>query len=148
MLITSSTAIGPLIASFVVQYSSNTWRTFIWACAALAGANVVAVFLFFPESNFQRPVDAIPGERTVIQTEPHTVEKGNAEHLEDIVEGVWDVDVVPKPFTTIWRTGVTTNPSVNLLKVALRPFIMVCCPDVILAVFMYGTALAAQVTLM
>lgn len=93
-------------------------------------------------------MDAVPGERTVIQTETPDVEKINSEHLEDVVEGVWDVDVVPKPFTTIWRSEIAINPSVNLFKVALRPFIMVCCPDVILAVFMYGTALAAQVTLM
>jgi MFS family permease len=152
ILITTATAIGPILASFIVQYDSNTWRTFNWVCTGLAAATVVAVFFCYPESNFERPIDTVPGERTIIEIETKgespDQEKGSTTHREDVIQGVWSVDSVPKPLSSIWKQGWSINPSVNLGKAFVRPLILACCPDVILAVYVFGVSLSAQVVLM
>jgi MFS family permease len=43
---------GPMIAGFLI--SARGWRWFFILCAILIGANLVAILLFFPETNYRR----------------------------------------------------------------------------------------------
>ncbi|KAJ4286512.1 hypothetical protein N0V90_013212 [Kalmusia sp. IMI 367209] len=148
ILIASATAIGPLLGSFIVQYSPGTWRDFVWVCAGLSGANLVAIFCVYPESNFHRP-DEVPhmisptGTRlTDTETEK---EKGEIVRTETVS---WHrVSVVKKPWTKIWTSFITVDPNVSLPAAFYRPIVMMFRPSVLFAVFMYGTALASQIVL-
>lgn len=147
IFITTGSAIGPLIASLIVQYSTGTWRTYVWTCAALAGFNTIFLFLCFPESNFDRSEeqDTIDIEVPVPRD---GADKSSSMHIERSPTEERSLDVVPKPWTEIWRTLVTVDSRINFWRSLLRPFILIACPDILLTVFVYGTTLAAQIILM
>lgn len=79
----SGTAVGPLIAGFMVQSTAQTWRSYFWLCAGLAAANLALLFIFYPESNFRRPnfehdreieMDLAEDEETAIKSNSSFVE--------------------------------------------------------------------------
>ncbi|KAJ4347359.1 uncharacterized protein N0V89_011300 [Didymosphaeria variabile] len=147
LLISSATAIGPLLASFITEYSPGSWRDYIWVCAALAGANSLAIFLFYPESNFNRTrktphVVSVEGQ----QVADANTEKGEIIRTDTIS---WHhVSVVKKSWTKIWTSFITVNPDVNILRVFFEPTLTLGRPAVLYAVFVFGTSLAAQVIMM
>ncbi|GIC87809.1 putative MFS transporter [Aspergillus udagawae] len=55
ILISSGSAIGPLVNSLMVQYLPSSWRAFLWLCFALAVADIGLMLFLCPESNFRRP---------------------------------------------------------------------------------------------
>ncbi|KAK7183732.1 hypothetical protein PSPO01_10068 [Paraphaeosphaeria sporulosa] len=146
LLISSATAIGPLLASFITQYSPGSWRDYVWVCAALAGANALVIYLVCPESNYNRE----------IMTPTH-ISLLNTRYAEDISEAgeivrmnttSWHhVNVVKKPWTEIWTSFITVDHKVNLLVAFWRPVQMLSRPAVLFAIFLYGTHLAAQIIL-
>jgi hypothetical protein len=128
----------------MVQYSPGGWKDFVWVCAALAGANLVAIYLLYPESNFIRPDSTIEsdsqhGENS--QAEKTTIVRT------DIISR-HQVKVVPKPWPSIWTSIITVNQDASFFEISLRPLKMLLKPSVLLAVFVYGSSLAAQVILM
>lgn len=147
LLIASATAIGPLIASFITQYSPGSWRDYVWVCAALAGANALAIYLVYPESNYDR--GGVPTN--------HISELG-AQRIEEAGGGMeivptnhvrcHHVDEVKKPWRTTLTSIITVNHNVHLLSVFWRPVLMLLRPAVLFAIFVYGTHLAAQIILM
>ncbi|KAF2032571.1 putative MFS transporter [Setomelanomma holmii] len=148
ILISGATAIGPLCASFIVEYSRGGWVDFIWVCAALAGANIVAIYLLYPESNFTRPnvpVQHVPLPGT--QSPGCEGEKGDMVRVEDASRHY--VSVVKKPWMSIWKPSsiFTINRDVSLPKTFVLPLKMLARPSVLLAVYIYGTSLASQVIL-
>lgn len=52
-------AFGPFLGGIIVTYSS--WRTIFWLQAALAGAGVLGVFFFVPETAHHRKIDDLKG---------------------------------------------------------------------------------------
>lgn len=64
------------------------------------------------------------------------------------VEYVDSVDVVDKPLTSVWTSLITVDHSVSLTQAFIRPLILLACPDVLFAIFVYGTSLASQIILM
>lgn len=162
VLTASATALGPLIAGYVVQYSVGTWRDYIWVSAALAGFNLVVVILFYPESNFHRPHVAVESHSEVTDKE-HTVSsifektEGTSSHLDSaggenvsshMAHGVQHVDHIKVPWTSIWFSFLRVDSEVSLMTVAVRPLIALIHPAVVWGVFVYGASLAAQVILM
>tara|TARA_R110002003_G_scaffold502_11_gene20124 strand:- start:10033 stop:10479 length:447 start_codon:yes stop_codon:yes gene_type:complete len=148
-MISSATAIGPLLASFIIEYSSGGWRDYIWVCAALAGANLVAIYLLYPESNFSRPeihVHHVPLASTW-SAEP---EGGKRDMMQIEDASRHHVSVVKKPWRSIWKPSaiITINHEVSLLEVSILPIKLLLRPSVLLAVYIYGTSLASQVILM
>lgn len=136
----------------MIQYSPGGWVDYVWVCAALAGCNLVLLYLLYPESNFDRPelpaqdtlpLPAAPGaddlERkpTVFAVEDH-----------NRLERVDTVSVVDKPLTSVWTSFITVDHSVSFFRIVLHPLILLLCPDVLYAIFVYGTALASQIILM
>ncbi|KAJ4310731.1 hypothetical protein N0V94_008305 [Neodidymelliopsis sp. IMI 364377] len=146
ILVSTATAIGPLIASFMVQYSPGGWIDYVWVCAALAGANLVAIYLFYPESNFIRPeTSSHPTEPGSQHGENLQAEKATIVRTDTISRH--QVKVVPKPWMSIWTSIITVNHDASLFEIFLRPLKMLLKPSILLAVFVYGTSLAAQIIL-
>ncbi|SPO07008.1 related to MFS transporter [Cephalotrichum gorgonifer] len=150
ILISGSSAMGPLIASFVVQYSTGGWIDFAWVCMALSGLNLVLLWLFYPESNFHRPEAEVTGEVSEVAPvaqKPTTLELDSIEANNSGVERIVTVDTVPTKWMNVWTSLITVDGSVNILKVGFRPLVLLLCPDVLFATFLYGTALASQIIL-
>ncbi|KKA27175.1 hypothetical protein TD95_004307 [Thielaviopsis punctulata] len=161
MFAVCGTAIGPLIGGFIVSYDSNTWRTFSWVCAALAGFNFVAMFFLFPESSYTRPVhghhDSSIGAGKEAQnwgsdkdgkgnsSEAGVYEKEVGENTEFGVAATDKDFAVPMEYKKVWRQTVRVNPLVSLPRVFAMPFLFVANIPVIWTVFVYGTNMAAQI---
>lgn len=147
ILISSASAIGPLLASFIVQYSRGGWVDYVWVCAALAGANTAAIYLLYPESNFNRPEESPhPISTPGMHLAKVETEKGETVRTEAMSRHC--VSVVEKPWMSIWKTVISVDRDVNMLEVFVRPIIMLFRPSVLLAVFIYGTSLASQIIMM
>jgi hypothetical protein len=141
----------------MVQYSPGTWRDYVWVSAALAGANLLLIIVFYPESNFARPhtvtsdqVEVSEGKTSETFIEDHA---GNTSHMESskphaALQGVQHVDHVQVPWTSIWFSFFKVDHEASLPTIAIRPIIALIHPAVVWAVFVYGSSLAAQVTIM
>ncbi|KAJ8118507.1 hypothetical protein OPT61_g524 [Boeremia exigua] len=146
ILIASATAIGPLVASFIVQYSSGTWVDYMWVCAALAGVNMVAIFFAYPESNFRRHESGSQHVAEMLASPQGRSDKDREVlRTEDVSRQT--ACVVRRPWTSIWKTCFTVDPSITLLEAFLQPLIILFKPSVLLAVYLYGTSLASQIIL-
>ncbi|KAH7083974.1 MFS transporter [Paraphoma chrysanthemicola] len=148
ILISSATAIGPLVASYIIEYSPGGWRDYVWVCAALAGANFVAIYLCYPESNFNRPEIHVTQVPISIAASAHMENgKGDMTQIEDASRHY--VSVVKKPWGSIWKASaiITINEDASFLKLSMLPVKMLLRPSVLLAVYIYGTSLASQVIL-
>lgn len=148
MLVSSATALGPLIAAYMVQDGPGTWRNFVWLSAAVAGLNFVLLVLFYPESNFHRPQDAsMSPEKSSTENDTEKAVSAHAtEHA--MPHGTQQVDHVHVPWTSIWFSFITIDKTISMPKTILRPLAFLASPNVLWAVFVYGTALSAQIILM
>lgn len=154
----SSTALGPLIAGYIVQYSAGTWRDYVWVSAALAGFNLILLILLYPESNFHRPHVEF-GDHSATSRTDRGLDKGEelASHLDSTMEkgddgvtghGIQHVDHIHVPWKSIWFSLFKVDHQVSFVTVAIRPLMSLIHPAVVWGVFVYGVALAAQVILM
>ncbi len=131
----------------MVRYSPNGYIDWMWVSAALAGFNLVMLFLFYPESNYHRPdTDGAP------LALPQSA-KLEASEIEDAHETTQRSDirtdyVVDKPLASVWTSYITVDHSVGFFRICIRPLILLLCPDVLFATLLYGVTLAAQLILM
>ena len=137
----------------MVQYSPGTWRDFVWVSAALAGLNLLLMFLFYPESNFHRPIPRSITNRSVENFKNLEQEKSpSSTHIDfDIHQspyGVQHVDHVHVSWISIWNTFWTVDETVSFRRAMIRPVLFLLYPPVLWAVLVYGAALGAQVILM
>lgn len=159
--VSSATAIGPLIASFIVADTEGTWRNFSWLCAGLAGLNLALMFLFYPESTFSRT----SARRSVSSYQPQIpqldykggnepqpsstqLETKDPESPNDPNDGVQHVEHIDVAWTQIWLSFFRYDRTVGLAAIFLRPLCYIIYPVVLWTVFVYGTSLASQVILM
>ncbi|KFZ24527.1 hypothetical protein V502_00993 [Pseudogymnoascus sp. VKM F-4520 (FW-2644)] len=160
VLISSATALGPLIASYMVQYSLGTWRDFVWLSAALAGFNLILLILFYPESNFRRPPLPTKFRHHLEESQKAANDYSNdnsegkstesrVEHSLSIVDpnDVQHVKHIKVPWHSIWFSFIKVDHSVNFLKAFLHPLVFLVYPPVVWAIFVYGAALSSQVIL-
>ncbi|KAG8630623.1 hypothetical protein KVT40_002242 [Elsinoe batatas] len=143
ILTSGATAIGPLIAGFVIAGNPGTWRDFSWVCAALAGFNLVVIYLFYPESTFRRPMiyEVVDAEE---------IEKENDTRV-GVVEteglGVQHVSHVQVSWPKVWTSLIRYDRSIGFFQAFTRQLAFILYPSVLWAVLVYGTALASQVIL-
>jgi hypothetical protein len=132
----------------MVQYSPGGYVDYIWVSAAMSGFNLLLLFLFYPESNFQRP--DLHDAPLVAESKPGALEIESANEASPGPRDSGDQAeyVVDKRLASVWTTFVTVDHSVNFLKVFLRPFVLLLCPDVLFATLLYGITLASQIILM
>ncbi|KAI6356227.1 hypothetical protein MCOR25_007917 [Pyricularia grisea] len=154
ILIAGASAVGPLVASFIVQYSPGTWVDYMWVCVALAAFNVVLLIFALPESNYHRekPEAADNGVETqdIEIREPKSQAGSTDAEKVDSVEVQEDENpiVVHKPWSSIWPTFITLNKSQgSFLHACLRQLTHALYPDVLFAIFVYGSSLASQIIL-
>lgn len=151
ILISSGTAVGPLVGGFIVEGGPGKWRDFVWLCAALAGIDLLGIFFLYPESSFTRPpVSATPlsstkdvghkstdeavGTCDVIENPSHT---GQNTH-----QYSW---VVELSYPKVWTSFYRVNPLVNLTKAFILPVLFLLSVPVVWTVFLYGGSLASQI---
>lgn len=130
-----------------MQYSPGNWVDYMWVCAALAGANLVAIYLLYPESNFVRS-DVPPH---TIRSDSHPRGDPEAEKVTTVRTETINrhyIKIVHRPWLSIWASIVTINHDTGLLEIFLRPLKMIVSPSILFAIFVYGTSLAAQIILM
>lgn len=154
ILISSGTAVGPLVGGFIVEGGPGKWRDFVWLCAALAGIDLLGIFFLYPESSFTRPpVSATPlsstkdvghkstdeavGTCDVIENPSHT---GQNTH-----QYSW---VVELSYPKVWTSFYRVNPLVNLTKAFILPVLFLLSVPVVWTVFLYGGSLASQIIMM
>lgn len=119
----------------------------MWVCVALAGANLVAIYLLYPESNFIRTeTNSRAAEHDSNHSNDPEAEKVITARMETINQH--HVKIVPKPWLSIWTSVITINHDAGLFETFFRPFKTLLSPTILFAVFVYGTSLAAQVILM
>lgn len=146
-----ATAIGPLIASFMVAYLPGTWSDFSWLCMALAFFCFWMMFFFFPESNFHRPSDPLDqsghsqdaSQGEGLKDEPSSIHKeAGAE-----ATAVQHVDHVEIDWVKVYTSFIHYDHSLKLSTAILRPICFIALPPVTWTIFMFGSSLAAQVIL-
>ncbi|EFX02135.1 aldehyde dehydrogenase [Grosmannia clavigera kw1407] len=154
IFISCGSAVGPLIAGFVVQDSPGTWRDYEWVSASLAGFTLVAIFFFYPESSFIRPStdEDTPSGSFDLASDPAKKEEldGMSSRVENAVPAaaavaVGTVPVVPISYPRVWTSFFKINPLVRLHRAFAMPFAFVLCVPVLWTIFIYGSSLAAQV---
>lgn len=132
---------------------TNSWRDFVWFTAALAGFNLLVLFLAFPEPNFTRP--------SVLQAVHLTeTDKDDIKHVENeksanglisepaALHGVQTVDISNPSWMRTLSTTWKVNHEVNLVKTFLHPLVFLTYPSVVWAIFLYGVSLSPQIILM
>ncbi|KGO56982.1 Major facilitator superfamily domain, general substrate transporter [Penicillium expansum] len=144
ILISGGTAVGPLIAGFMVQSTAQTWRSYFWLCVGLAAVNLVLLFIFCPESNFRRPDfedDGQIGMKPVGDEE--ATEKSNTSFVESASTNVeYTVHLLPfKERLSLIRY----NDSINFLKALVDPLRLLRHPSVLWAIYAYGCSLSPQI---
>jgi hypothetical protein len=159
LLISSATAIGPLVAAYMVQYSPGTWRDYVWVSAALAGFNLVVMIIFYPESNFHRShtviPEPVPSDRAQESTfadesSPDREKHGASSHSAIEMSrphGVQHVDHVRISWQSVWFSFLKVDSGASFIKVFLHPFVFLSYPSVLWGIFVYGAALSSQVIL-
>lgn len=150
-----ATAIGPLIASFMVTYLPGTWVDFSWLCMALSSLCLVMMFFFYPESNFDQPTEgqterghSRDAEHSTIADDKETSihqEAGSDKHSD---HGVQHLDHVDIDWVKVYTTVFQYDSSLKFTVAILRPVAFAALPPVLWAILVYGSSLAAQVILL
>ncbi|KAI5200549.1 hypothetical protein E4T39_05703 [Aureobasidium subglaciale] len=142
VLVAGATAVGPLLASFIIEYSPETWHTFSWVCAGIAGFNLLAVYFLYPESSFVRPVHY---EVSMAPDEKNINKETHVECLPEVEAGLLHVDPVPVQWIKVWTSIWSVNKDASTIRAFAQPFVFLLYPNVLWAVFMYGCSLASQI---
>ncbi|KAI1840752.1 hypothetical protein JX266_013026 [Neoarthrinium moseri] len=155
LLISGSTAVGPMIASFMIGRLPDTWRDFTWLCFGLSLLSFVLIFLLYPESSYQRPQAPGPTDDIVLRDNnaSKSDEEGGFGHssIQDIMppseQSGGGLEIVNISWLKTWSSFISYNPSISLATAFLRPLALIALPAVVWSALVFGTALGAQVAL-
>ncbi|KAK7413355.1 hypothetical protein QQX98_007732 [Neonectria punicea] len=154
VFISGGSAVGPLIGGFMVESSPGIWRDFVWLCAALSGFDLLAIFLFYPESSFirsslspQPPLDSPANGSCPTKDDIGTISNGIAGRSEHLERGKAHNGPVRVSFTQVWGSFIHYNAMASLPRAFVLPFVFLGCLPVLWAILVYGSALASQVIL-
>ncbi|CAG7943208.1 unnamed protein product [Penicillium nalgiovense] len=124
--------LGPMFSGFIVQALGMDWA--FWIVTMFVGASLISMFFFMPETKFDGP-----------RPDPFQTSTVNADKDRVLVQ---ESSAVPKKTFVqelkFWNSG---DPTVNLLHVFLRPFVLVAYPTVLWSCCIYGMALSWNVIL-
>lgn len=124
--------LGPMLSAFIIQSLGINWAFYI--VAAFIGLNLITMFFFMPETKFT-------GTRPSTMRQQAVSEKHEPSHLE-IVEVVEKHTYMQE--LAVLRTG---DGEVSLLKIFLRPFVLLAYPTVLWSCLIYGMSLSWNVIL-
>ncbi|QKX63960.1 uncharacterized protein TRUGW13939_11132 [Talaromyces rugulosus] len=124
ILISAGTAIGPLIAGFMVQSTAQTWRSYFWLCVGLAAANLALLFFFYPESNFRRPELQ---HNNQINMGVEAIDKSGFDFVETVPRADMEYTIHILPF--IERLSlIRYDTSISFLKALVNPLTLLRHP--------------------
>ncbi|KAF7174303.1 hypothetical protein CNMCM5623_006862 [Aspergillus felis] len=141
ILISSGSAIGPLVNSLMVQYLPSTWRAFLWLCFALAVADIGLMLFLGPESNFRRP------EWDATAIEPEATETKAAQEMFLEHAPPEEVYTVHKPSLADIIVPVRLDRELKFFWALVAPLRLLTQPAVIWVILLYGCALSPQIIL-
>ncbi|CAK7199880.1 hypothetical protein SEUCBS139899_002566 [Sporothrix eucalyptigena] len=143
--------LGPLFSALIIQRYGMGWAFYI--VAAFIGLSVVFMFLLMPETKFSgtRPD---PYHHLSVDGDIDFTDRASAQNIERI-SGNADADVndtastpggnAKHSFLRTLKPWSRPDPNINLLKVFLRPFVLLAYPTVVWASLVYGCSLAWNV---
>ncbi|KAJ5133073.1 Major facilitator superfamily domain general substrate transporter [Penicillium atrosanguineum] len=146
ILISCGTAVGPLVAGFMVQYTAQTWRSYFWLCVGLAAANLVLLFFFCPESNFRRPdceLDTQMELQHAIDDE-ELAGKLSSSFVENVSGGNLGYTIHLLPLKERLNL-VRYDTSISLLRTFVEPLRLLRHPSVLWTIYAYGCSLSPQI---
>ncbi|GFF23905.1 uncharacterized MFS-type transporter C1271.10c [Aspergillus udagawae] len=141
ILISSGSAIGPLVNSLMVQYLPSSWRAFLWLCFALAVADIGLMLFLCPESNFRRP------EWDVAAIEPDATEAKATQETFFEHEPQEEVYTVHRPSLAHIIVPVRLDRELKFFWAMVAPLRLLTRPAVIWVILLYGCALSPQIIL-
>lgn len=131
----------------MVEYTTDTWRSYFWLCAALAGANVVLLLFFCPECNFYRPQAEQYTEN--IQLGPtkndDDSDKETCSFREVVSTGEYTIHT---PSFKDRLSPVRYGRNISFLKTLVNPLMLLRHPAVLWGIFTYGCCLSPQIIMM
>lgn len=146
ILISGGSAVGPLIGGFMVQYTSNTWRSFVWLCLAVAVFNILLLVFLFPESNFQRP-DVHPHMMQELETVADCKENEST-FVENVPGAPPDEYTIHTPSLWDILPLIRYDEQTNFLLALISPLRLLTHPSILWVIFTYGIALSPQIIMM
>ncbi|GFG17848.1 hypothetical protein IFM5058_08693 [Aspergillus udagawae] len=141
ILISSGSAIGPLVNSLMVQYLPISWRAFLWLCFALAVADIGLMLFLCPESNFRRP------EWDVTAIEPDATEAKATQETFFEHAPQEEVYTVHRPSLADIIVPVRLDRELKFFWAMVAPLRLLTRPAVIWVILLYGCALSPQIIL-
>ncbi|RHZ45161.1 uncharacterized protein CDV56_103435 [Aspergillus thermomutatus] len=143
VLISGGSAVGPLVGGFMVQYTSDTWRSFVWLCFALAIFNVVLLVFLFPECNFERPEPLTSMQQ--LQTAADCKEN-EATFIENASEAPLEEEyTVYTPSHREVLRPVHYDKGTNFFLTLISPLKLLIHPSILWGIFTYGVSLSPQI---
>lgn len=155
ILVSSGSVVGLLVSGFVVAYSPDTWRDAVWITVAIIGFTLLAIYLFFPESTFDRP--PIQQDTSILnngKTDDAEIRiedssKITTEYHESLTEesGV-SQDGSDLSLPKVWASFFRVDHNVSFFLVFTRPLTFLISPLILWTIILYGSSLASQIILM
>lgn len=162
---------GPLVAGYIGEASKETWRAFQWFAAALAGLNLVVVFLAFPETSYRRPegdyesdirleqvdqlVHDLQEDSKAVKPEIMHMEYNGVDQEQGIEARPADVSasrthytIITPSWSEIWTSLPLLDRDVVFWRVMLRPVVFTASPIVVWGIYLYGIHLGTQIVVM
>jgi MFS family permease len=130
--------LGPMLSAFIIQALGMNWAFYI--VGFFIFGNFVSMFFFMPETKYTSPRPEILRTNEVYELS----EKTPPSHVEEKGEEVQTTKTSTVRQLKPWGTS---DANVNLLKVFLRPFVLVSYPTVLWGCLIYGLALSWNVIL-
>ncbi|KAJ5662857.1 Major facilitator superfamily domain general substrate transporter [Penicillium longicatenatum] len=147
ILIAGGTAIGPLIAGFMVQSTAKTWRSYFWLCVGLAAVNLALLFFFCPESNFHRPnIEHGRQIETDLAGDDEVAKKSSSSFFETVSTDALRYTIHLLPFKERLSL-IRYDTSISFLKALINPLRLLRHPSVLWAIYAYGCSLSPQIIL-
>ncbi|KAL3439839.1 major facilitator superfamily domain-containing protein [Aspergillus insuetus] len=142
-LIAGGSAVGPLIAGFMVEYCADAWRSFVWLGFALGMFNALLMVFLFPESNFERPEPDSPPQ----QLQNYQENKEDAVFVENAAETAPEGDLysVRTPSLREILQPIRYNKEASFFKELISPLKLLVYPSLVWAIFVYAICLSPQV---
>ncbi|KAJ5813309.1 Major facilitator superfamily domain general substrate transporter [Penicillium pulvis] len=147
IMISGGSAIGPLIAGFMVQFTAQTWRSYFWLCVGLAVANLALLVFFCPESNFRRPEFENDRELELVSArDEEAAEKSDSSFVENVSASSPRYTITLLPFKKRLSL-IRYDTSIHFLKALIEPLRLLRHPSVLWAIYAYGCSLSPQIIL-
>ena len=136
--------LGSLMSGFIVQ--SLGWRWHLWVlclfqnsnlqvCSIVAGINLIAIFLFVPETQYDRKYD-------IDQVSENQNDQNTTENEKSVAPASVEAVIPKKSFLQELKFWPQSNPNASYIHLLVRPWPLIVYPAVFFAFLAFSTTLA------